>query len=106
MVYPLKSDIIEIGLIGLVRFKLQQTGRAKMKEVKSLMVSKVTIDENRCKGCGLCVRACPKKIMQLSKTKLNEKGYHPAEVIDQEACIACASCAWSCPDTVITVEKE
>lgn len=77
-----------------------------IKEVISLMVSKVTIDENRCKGCGLCVRACPKKIMQLSKTKLNEKGYHPAEVIDQEACIACASCARTCPDAVITVEKE
>ena len=81
-------------------------GRLNIKEVISLMVSKVTIDENRCKGCGLCVRACPKKIMQLSKTKLNEKGYHPAECIDQAACIACASCAWTCPDAVITVEKE
>ena len=37
----------------------------------------VTINEERCKGCGLCVRACPKKIMQLSKSKLNAKGYHP-----------------------------
>ena len=81
-------------------------GDLNIKEVISLMVSKVTIDENRCKGCGLCVRACPKKIMQLSKTKLNEKGYHPAEVIDQESCIACASCARTCPDAVITVEKE
>ena len=78
----------------------------KSRRSYKLMVSKVTIDENRCKGCGLCVRACPKKIMQLSKTKLNEKGYHPAECIDQEACIACASCAWTCPDAVITVEKE
>ncbi len=70
------------------------------------MVSKVTIDENRCKGCGLCVRACPKKIVAISKTKLNDKGYHPAEVIDMSQCIGCASCARTCPDVVITVEKE
>ena len=68
-------------------------------------MAKVTIIEERCKGCGLCVRACPKNIMQLSKTKLNSKGYHPAEVIDQETCIACAACARTCPDVVIQVEK-
>ena len=66
---------------------------------------KLTIDDERCKGCGLCVHACPKKIMVLSKTKLNSKGYHPAELTDQEACIACASCARTCPDAVITIEK-
>ena len=41
---------------------------------------KLTIDENRCKGCGLCVRACPKKLLELAKQKLNEKGYHPAMI--------------------------
>ena len=41
---------------------------------------KLTINEERCKGCGLCVRACPKKLLQISKTKLNAKGYHPAEM--------------------------
>lgn len=66
---------------------------------------KLTIDEERCKGCGLCVRACPKNIMALSKSKLNSRGYHPAEVVDIEACIACASCARTCPDVVIEIEK-
>ena len=45
---------------------------------------RVTINENLCKGCGLCVRACPKHIIALSKTKINAKGYHPAEVTDME----------------------
>lgn len=67
---------------------------------------KFTIDEERCKGCGLCVRACPKNILQLSKTKLNAKGYHPAEMTDIDACIACASCARTCPDVVIHIEKD
>ncbi len=65
----------------------------------------VTINEELCKGCGLCVRACPKKIMQLSKSKLNSKGYHPSEVTDMAACIACASCARTCPDVAIQIEK-
>ena len=66
---------------------------------------KVTINENLCKGCGLCVRACPKGIIELSKAKINAKGYHPAECIDQSQCIGCASCARMCPDVVIKVEK-
>ncbi|HWR22519.1 MAG TPA: 4Fe-4S binding protein [Feifaniaceae bacterium] len=68
-------------------------------------MAKVTINFERCKGCGLCVRACPKHIMRLSPAKLNEKGYHPAEVTDMAACIACAACARTCPDVVIRVEK-
>ena len=65
---------------------------------------KVTINELVCKGCGLCVRACPKSVLALSK--LNAKGYHPAEVVDQAACIGCASCARTCPDVAIRIEKD
>lgn len=68
-------------------------------------MAKVTFDENKCKGCGMCVAACPKKIVALSQSKLNAKGYHPATVTDQSACIGCAFCATMCPDVVITVEK-
>ena len=67
---------------------------------------KLTIDEILCKGCGLCVRACPKGILALSKTKINAKGYHPAEITDAAACIGCASCAKTCPDVVIRIEKD
>ena len=67
---------------------------------------KVTINELVCKGCGLCVRACPKNILALSRTKLNAKGYRPAEITAAEACIACASCARTCPDVAIRIEKD
>jgi len=67
---------------------------------------KATIDENACKGCGLCAEACPKKIIALSKSQLNQNGYHPAEVIDPELCIGCAFCATMCPDCAILVEKD
>ena len=68
-------------------------------------MAKVTFNEDRCKGCGLCVTACPKKIVQRSN-RMNSKGDHPAEVTNQEVCIGCASCAIMCPDTVITVSMK
>ncbi len=68
-------------------------------------MAKTTINADRCKGCGLCTTVCPKKILQLSKTVLNAKGYNPAEIIDMDSCIGCAICAKTCPDCAITVEK-
>ncbi len=68
-------------------------------------MSKLTFNTDNCKGCGLCVDACPKKILRLATEKINKKGHHPAEIVDQAACIACASCALMCPDVIITVEK-
>ena len=66
----------------------------------------VEISVETCKGCGLCARACPKNVLELSKTRLNAKGYHPAEVVDQEACIGCCSCGRTCPDVAIRIERE
>lgn len=66
---------------------------------------KVTFRTERCKGCGLCVDACPKKIVKLDES-INAKGYHPACITDQSQCIGCAFCATMCPDCVIKVEKE
>ena len=68
-------------------------------------MAKVRFQEDLCKGCGLCVNACPKKIIRLSSELINKKGHHPAVITNQEDCIGCAFCATMCPDTVITVEK-
>lgn len=69
-------------------------------------MNRVTISQDTCKGCGLCITACPMKIINLSQDKLNAKGYHPAEVIDMDKCKGCALCALMCPDVAIKVEKE
>ena len=68
-------------------------------------MAKVTFQTDLCKGCGLCVSACPKGILTISSDKINKKGYSPAAMTDQEKCIGCAFCATMCPDCVITVEK-
>ena len=69
-------------------------------------MNRVTFVSDLCKGCGLCVDACPRKIIRLDTSILNKKGYHPAVMTDQEKCTACALCATMCPDVVITVEKN
>ncbi len=66
---------------------------------------KVTIRQEKCKGCGLCSTVCPKKIIFLSDEKINEKGFHPAEILEMEKCIGCQFCATICPDCVIKIEK-
>jgi len=68
-------------------------------------MAKVSFKTDRCKGCGLCVDACPKGIIVIAHDKINKKGHYPAEISDQEKCIGCAFCATMCPDCVITVEK-
>lgn len=73
--------------------------------MKVMTVANVTIDKDACKGCGLCVTVCPKKIMALSKTGINARGYNPVEITDMSLCIGCANCAKMCPDFVLTVEK-
>ena len=66
---------------------------------------KVTFDQDFCKGCGLCVQACPVKIVEIDNTTINNKGYNPATVVELDKCIGCANCATMCPDAVITVER-
>lgn len=68
-------------------------------------MASVKFDINRCKGCEICVSVCPKKIIHMDTSILNDKGFHPAFVKEQEKCIGCSFCATVCPDVVITVEK-
>ncbi|MEE0023820.1 MAG: 4Fe-4S dicluster domain-containing protein [Ruminococcus sp.] len=68
-------------------------------------MEKMQVRFERCKGCGLCVTVCPKKIVALQKEHRNEKGYFTAVCTDQDACISCAMCASICPDCAITIQK-
>lgn len=41
-------------------------------------MARISVDDSFCKGCGLCVDACPEQIMALDRDKITVKGYHPA----------------------------
>lgn len=65
----------------------------------------VVVIEERCKGCNLCVVACPTDTLALQPNEVNNRGYHYAFMKNAEACIGCASCALVCPDACIEVYK-
>ena len=64
----------------------------------------VHFDIEMCKGCELCIDACPQESLQLSP-KINTQGYHYAVLI-KDNCTGCVNCALVCPDAVITVYRE
>jgi len=64
----------------------------------------IVVEVERCKGCGVCVPACPQNVIQLAK-EVNGKGYHYAYMQNPEECTGCANCAMVCPDAVITVYR-
>jgi 2-oxoglutarate ferredoxin oxidoreductase subunit delta len=63
----------------------------------------VIIAVERCKGCELCIEACPQESLAMSK-EINKQGYHYA-VLVQDNCTGCVNCALVCPDAVITVYR-
>jgi len=62
------------------------------------------INIEKCKGCELCVVACPQKTIELSK-KINSKGYHYIVKIEDN-CTGCANCALVCPEGIIKVYRK
>ncbi len=65
--------------------------------------SPLAIAEGRCKGCELCITACPHHVLELDRTVVNRLGYHPVRLTDEAGCTSCAICAKVCPDAVFTV---
>ena len=63
------------------------------------------IDDNLCKGCGLCVSVCPKNVLEIS-AQLNAKGYFPAMQARPQDCIKCALCCTMCPDVAISISED
>jgi 2-oxoglutarate ferredoxin oxidoreductase subunit delta len=55
----------------------------------------VTIDEQTCKGCELCLTACPPRVLTMS-ARTNRAGFHVPEL--HPGCTGCAACLFVCPD--------
>ena len=68
----------------------------------------IEISIEECKGCGLCVEACPPHVLKLSE-RLNGHGYHPAAYLGS-GCTGCGICFYACPEpgalTVYTLAES
>ena len=74
------------------------------------------VDEEKCTACGACVKACPKRIIELRKKApkgrkiyvscVNKDKGAVARKACKVACIGCGKCAKVCPFEAITVESN
>ena len=64
----------------------------------------VVVEQECCKGCELCVEACPENVLALNR-EVNSRGYYYSYMENPEACIGCANCGVVCPDTCISIYR-
>lgn len=97
-----ETDII--CLLSWRRSSRKHIGLTKKEEraILEFAMARIEIDQERCKGCGLCIEFCPKKIIRFSSS-LNKRGVNPAEFTSEDLCTGCAFCAIMCPDAAIEV---
>lgn len=65
---------------------------------------RITIEFERCKGCGLCVETCPEKCIAMEGA-VNSIGWQTVVFVKPDACNGCLMCAEICPDVAIEVYK-
>ncbi len=76
-------------------------------EAPKVKKSIVTVDGERCKGCELCMYACPRECVYKSD-KLNQSGYNPADWNyegKKGECTGCGICYTICPEAAIEVKQ-
>ena len=77
----------------------------RITEGEKMAKGRITVDEERCQGCGLCVSFCTNGVIEIDSLTLNAKGYHPAAAKNPLECTGCSICALMCPDVAIIVER-
>jgi 2-oxoglutarate ferredoxin oxidoreductase subunit delta len=63
----------------------------------------VVIDTEACKGCDLCIDACPPQVLVMTTHQLNERGYRFPQLLP--GCTGCKACSQICPDFVFQVYR-
>ena len=67
--------------------------------------AEIQIITDECKGCGFCIKFCPKKVLEESQ-EINARGVHPPKIVDESKCVICSFCTVVCPDFAIFVVEK
>lgn len=59
--------------------------------------STLVLDEDKCKGCGMCIEVCPHNVFEMSGDRV--------KITDKNKCMECSACAINCPFSAIEVRK-
>lgn len=71
---------------------------------KVLVRGTVVIDTELCKGCDLCIDACPPRVLVMTEGNVvNSRGYAYPQLLP--GCTGCRACSQICPDFVFQVYK-
>ncbi len=65
---------------------------------KDISAADLYINQEWCKGCGICVAFCPREALFLDNNGKASK--------NMEKCTACGICETFCPDFAITLAKR
>ncbi|HUI33446.1 MAG: 4Fe-4S binding protein [Dysgonamonadaceae bacterium] len=70
------------------------------------VIGHVVVNTERCKGCDLCVVACPSNVLSLHPREVNIKGYHFVYMKNPDDCNGCSNCGLVCPDGALTIYRK
>ena len=82
--------------------KVQSNGRFDAYTVGKKENRLFVVDQDRCKGCRICVTVCPYDALHMSETKTGRGFFYP---IENGKCTACKQCLYACPDFVLSVHS-
>ena len=57
----------------------------------------LTLDQEKCMGCGTCLFVCPHAVLSLTDGKI--------EIANRDACMECGACARNCPAEALDVRS-
>jgi 2-oxoglutarate ferredoxin oxidoreductase subunit delta len=97
MLFPIQTTIN-------TRLPMSSTNTRNNKTTSTKAKGRPQIDPEICKGCELCVAACPEGVLRMSE-RSNSQGAPYAEYDPAGACSACKFCAIICPDNAIEIYK-